>query len=97
MRLVQSAKATMEDRGAALAAAQAARGDVAHKRSKLTKLRGTPGIRVRIVQLHDSLSSQGITSWGRWQNGSGDHFGSAPSTASCAMLLSWVICMIVAC
>mmetsp|Transcript_2580 Transcript_2580/g.7693 ORF Transcript_2580/g.7693 Transcript_2580/m.7693 type:complete len:429 (+) Transcript_2580:371-1657(+) len=45
VRLVQSAKATMADRGAALAAAQAARGDVAHKRSKLTKLRGTPGIR----------------------------------------------------
>lgn len=63
----------MADRGAALAAAQAARGDVAHKRSKLTKLRGTPGIRVRVLQLHDSLRSQGLISGARWQNGSRDH------------------------
>lgn len=43
---MHSAKATMADRGTALAAVQAARGEVAAKRSKLSKLRGTPGIRV---------------------------------------------------
>jgi sorting nexin-1/2 len=45
VRLVKSAKATMADRGLALAALHTARSDVAGKRSKLMKLRGTPGIR----------------------------------------------------
>ncbi len=44
---MKSAKATMADRGLALGALHTARSDVAAKRSKLMKLRGTPGIRVR--------------------------------------------------
>ena len=51
VRLVKSAKATMSDRSLALAALQHARGDVDAKRTNLMKLRGTPGIRVRICQL----------------------------------------------
>lgn len=47
VRLVKSCKATMADRALALGALQTARADVAAKRSKLMKLRGTPGIRVR--------------------------------------------------
>lgn len=43
---MKSCKATMADRGLALGSLQTARADVAGKRSKLMKLRGTPGIRV---------------------------------------------------
>ena len=46
VRLVKSARVTMADRSVALAALQAARGEVEGRRSKLMKLRGTPGIRV---------------------------------------------------
>jgi Vps5 C terminal like len=47
VRLVKSCKATMADRALAMGTLQTARADVAAKRSKLMKLRGTPGIRVR--------------------------------------------------
>ena len=48
--MTKSAKATMADRALALAALHTARGEVAGKRSKLHKLRGTPGIRVRTAE-----------------------------------------------
>ena len=44
---MRSARVTMADRSVALSALQAARGEVENRRSKLMKLRGTPGIRVR--------------------------------------------------
>ena len=46
---MKSCKATMADRALALGSLQTARADVAAKRSKLMKLRGTPGIRVRAL------------------------------------------------
>ncbi|KAK9806881.1 hypothetical protein WJX72_006093 [[Myrmecia] bisecta] len=45
VRMVKSAKAVMADRSNALAALQQARADVDSKRTKLAKLRGTPGIK----------------------------------------------------
>ena len=47
VRMVKSAKAVMADRGLALGTLQSARSDVDAKRTKLAKLRGTPGIKVR--------------------------------------------------
>ena len=44
---MRSAKAVMGDRSAALAALQAARAEVDSRRTKLAKLRGTPGIKAR--------------------------------------------------
>ncbi len=46
VRMVKSAKAVMQDRSTALNALQDARGEVDAKRTKLAKLRGTPGIKV---------------------------------------------------
>ena len=46
VRMVRSAKAVMADRSLALGALQQARADVDAKRTKLAKLRGTPGIKV---------------------------------------------------
>ncbi len=46
VRMVKSAKAVMADRSLALHALQQARADVDAKRTKLAKLRGTPGIKV---------------------------------------------------
>ena len=48
-RMVKSAKAVMADRSLALGTLQNARSDVDAKRTKLAKLRGTPGIKVRSV------------------------------------------------
>lgn len=45
-RMVKSAKAVMADRSLALGTLQSARSDVDAKRTKLAKLRGTPGIKV---------------------------------------------------
>ena len=45
-RMVKSAKAVMADRSLALGTLQSARSDVDARRTKLAKLRGTPGIRV---------------------------------------------------
>ncbi|BDA48046.1 Sorting nexin-2 [Coccomyxa sp. Obi] len=45
VRMVKSAKAVMADRSLALGALQQARADVDAKRTKLAKLRGTPGIK----------------------------------------------------
>ncbi|KAK9907498.1 hypothetical protein WJX75_004827 [Coccomyxa subellipsoidea] len=45
VRMVRSAKAVMADRSLALGALQQARADVDAKRTKLAKLRGTPGIK----------------------------------------------------
>lgn len=59
VRLVKSCKATMADRALALGSLQTARADVAAKRSKLMKLRGTPGIRVGhqiSLDLHQTTS-----------------------------------------
>ena len=44
--MVKSAKAVMADRSLALGTLQNARSDVDAKRTKLAKLRGTPGIKV---------------------------------------------------
>ena len=44
--MVKSAKAVMADRSLALSTLQSARSDVDGKRTKLAKLRGTPGIKV---------------------------------------------------
>ena len=44
--MVKSAKAVMADRSLALGTLQSARSDVDAKRTKLAKLRGTPGIKV---------------------------------------------------
>ena len=52
VRMVKSAKAVMADRSLALGALQQSRADVDAKRTKLAKLRGTPGIKV-----HTSLCS----------------------------------------
>ena len=46
VRMVKSAKAVMADRSLALSTLQSARSDVDGKRTKLAKLRGTPGIKV---------------------------------------------------
>ena len=46
VRTVKSARAVMVDRSQALTALQQARIDVDAKRTKLAKLRGTPGIKV---------------------------------------------------
>ena len=48
---MKSARVTMADRSVALSALQAARGEVESRRSKLMKLRGTPGIRVRLTTI----------------------------------------------
>lgn len=45
VRMVKSAKAVMADRSLALSTLQSARSDVDAKRTKLAKLRGTPGIK----------------------------------------------------
>ena len=47
VRAVRGAKGVMGDRSAALAALQAARAEVDGRRTKLAKLRGTPGIKAR--------------------------------------------------
>ena len=47
VRAVRAAKAVMADRSHALATLQHARGEVDAKRTKLAKLRGTPGIKAR--------------------------------------------------
>lgn len=47
VRMVKSAKAVMADRSLALSTLQSARSDVDAKRTKLAKLRGTPGIKAR--------------------------------------------------
>ena len=62
--MTKSAKATMADRGLALASLHTARSEVAHKRSKLHKLRGTPGIRVRTAwtQRHRDMVSDSLRS-----------------------------------
>lgn len=61
VRLVKSAKTTMADRGAALAAVSAAKGDVAQKRSKLSKLRGLPGVREdKVSEVEQELNSAQI-------------------------------------
>lgn len=52
--MVKSVKAVMADRSLALSTLQSARSDVDAKRTKLAKLRGTPGIKVR-VSLHMQL------------------------------------------
>jgi hypothetical protein len=44
--MVKSAKAVMQDRSMALNSLQVARAEVDAKRTKLAKLRGTPGIKV---------------------------------------------------
>ncbi len=46
VRMVKSAKAVMADRSLALSTLQSARSDMDGKRTKLAKLRGTPGIKV---------------------------------------------------
>ena len=46
VRMVKSAKAVMADRSLALSTLKSARSDLDGKRTKLTKLRGTPGIKV---------------------------------------------------
>ena len=51
---MKSVKAVMADRSLALSTLQSARSDVDAKRTKLAKLRGTPGIKVR-VSLHMQL------------------------------------------
>lgn len=55
--MVKSAKAVMADRSLALSTLQGARSDVDSKRTKLAKLRGTPGIRVWIVSSHHCLQT----------------------------------------
>lgn len=45
VRMVKSAKSVMADRSLALSTLQSARSDVDAKRTKLAKLRGTPGIK----------------------------------------------------
>lgn len=45
VRALREVKATMEDRSRALSALSQAQADVDAKRSRLTKLRGTPGVR----------------------------------------------------
>ena len=49
--MVKSAKAVMADRSLALGTLQSARSDVDAKRTKLAKLRGTPGIKVCYIYL----------------------------------------------
>jgi len=49
VHMVRSAKAVMADRSLALGALQQARADVDSKRTKLAKLRGTPGIKVLLA------------------------------------------------
>ncbi len=48
VRLVRSAKAVMADRGTALSALQHAKADMEMRRGKLLKMRGVPGIKVRL-------------------------------------------------
>lgn len=61
VRMVKSAKATMTDRAAALAAVSAAKSDVAHRRSKLSKLRGMPGVREdKVSEVEHELNSAQI-------------------------------------
>ena len=76
---MKSCKATMADRALALGALQTARADVAAKRSKLMKLRGTPGIRVR------ARSSQ-TTSYARGQGCNSDSMRkrAPPQTNDCS-------------
>ena len=60
--MVRSAKAVMADRSLALGALQQARADVDAKRTKLAKLRGTPGIKVGLPFLAP-LSLIGMLQW----------------------------------
>jgi hypothetical protein len=58
VRAVRGAKAVMGDRAAALGALQQARAEVDAKRTKLAKLRGTPGIKAR-ARAHDAAFRSG--------------------------------------
>ena len=55
-RMVKSAKAVMADRSLALGTLQSARSDVDAKRTKLAKLRGTPGIKVCSLAFQHAFS-----------------------------------------
>ena len=56
--MVKSAKAVMADRSLALSTLQSARSDVDGKRTKLAKLRGTPGIKVLPIELQPMTNTK---------------------------------------